>query len=73
MTKLFLFKDINKYFDRVYELNYSDLSSNEGFSHEILVEPKKANFTAYSPEIKIINTVIQTREVKLNSIELYII
>ena len=58
-----LFKDINKYFDRIYELNYTELSSKEGFSHEILNEPKKANFTTHSPEIKVINQVIQNREV----------
>lgn len=56
-------KDINKYFDRIYELNYIDLSSRESFSHEILVEPKKANFTSASPEIKVINQVVQNREV----------
>lgn len=56
-------KDINKYFDRIYELNYSDLVSKESFSREILVEPKKANFSALSPEIKVINLVIQNREV----------
>ncbi|CAF0952498.1 unnamed protein product [Brachionus calyciflorus] len=57
------FHDINKYFDRIYELNYNDLKTNEKFSHEILVKPKSPNFTSDSPELGIINTVIQSGEI----------
>lgn len=61
------FKTINKYFDRIYELNYSDLNtSNEAFSNGILVKPSTPSFTLDSPELEIISTVIQSGEVILN-------
>jgi GAF domain-containing protein len=57
-------KNINKYFDRVYELNYNDLfQSNEDFSKSVLVEPSPPHFYCGSPELDIISNVIQTGEI----------
>ncbi|RNA41546.1 dual 3 -5 -cyclic-AMP and -GMP phosphodiesterase 11-like isoform X4, partial [Brachionus plicatilis] len=57
------FHDVNKYFDRVYELNYNDLKTNESFSPEILVKSRVPNFTVDSPELSVINTVSHSGEI----------
>jgi hypothetical protein len=60
----FSLKDINKYFDRVYELTLEELSTNQALSNGLVVTPKTPNFSSSSPEFGIIKTVIRTGEIK---------
>jgi len=52
-----------KWFDRVYELSYNDLSSNEAFSYGILVKPNTKIPNYNKNELDIINHVYSSREV----------
>ena len=55
--------NINAYFDRIYELNYNELSTDNPFTNGILVKPYTPNFTLNSPIIHIINKVIQNGQI----------
>ena len=60
-----IIKTINKWFDRVYELNYNDLSSNEAFSFGVLVKPHSFNESYSIVESDILRSVIESGEVKI--------
>ena len=52
-----------KWFDRVYELNYSDIDSNDVFSYGIVVKPKIQIPFYNEDEFDIINQVYKSGEI----------